>query len=353
MARPSRAEIFDPNEVAIAHVYNRTVRRCFLMGDDALSGKNFDHRKTWIEEWLRQFAALFGIDLICYAIMSNHFHLILRSRPDVVATWDNREVARRWLMLCPIRRCADSKPLPPTEAEINLIANCPVKCQEMRKRLSSISWWMRLLCQRVAQRANHEEKERGRFFQDRFGATLLTDEASLLACAAYVDLNPIRAAMAMTLESSAHTSVQTRIKALKTQGVDAGNNDQQSPEDAFLSPLTINEQTDPIGPSPSRNGKRCSDKGVLAMPIEEYLALLDWTARESVLGKRGSTPSNVPPVLSRLGLDSGTWRELVSDFGKLFCHVAGRPEHVDTMRTHRTHRRFYLRRRARELFAAT
>jgi hypothetical protein len=120
-----------------------------------------------------------------------------------------------------------------------------------------------------------------------------------------------------------------------------------------LSPLTINEQTDPIGPSASRNGKRCSDKGVLAMPIEEYLALLDWTARASVPGKCGSKPSNVPPVLSRLGLDSGTWRELVSDFGKLFCHVAGRPEHVDTIRTHRTHRRFYLRRRARELFAAT
>ena len=65
---------------------------------------------------------------------------------------------------------------------------------------------------------------------------------------------------------------------MTTQGVDAGNNDQQPPEDAFLSPLTINEQTDPIGPSASRNGKRCSDKGVLAMPIEEYLALLDWTA---------------------------------------------------------------------------
>jgi hypothetical protein len=45
--------------------------------------------------------------------------------------------------------------------------------------------------------------------------------------------------------------------------------------------------------------------------------------------------------------------ELVSDFGKLFCHVAGRPEHVDTLRSHRTHRRYYLRRRARELFAAT
>jgi hypothetical protein len=173
MARPSRAEVFDPNEVAIAHVFNRTVRRCFLMGDDALSGKNFDHRKVWIEEYLRQFAAYFGIDLICYAIMSNHFHLILRSRPDVVATWDNREVARHLLMLCPVRRSAGLTPLQPSEAEINSIANCPVKCRDIRKRLSNFSWWMRLLCQRVAQRSNNEEKERGKFFQDRYGDTLV------------------------------------------------------------------------------------------------------------------------------------------------------------------------------------
>ena len=59
----------------------------FLMGDDQISGKNFDHRKIWIEETLQQFAANFGIDLLCFAILSNHFHLILRSRPDVVATW--------------------------------------------------------------------------------------------------------------------------------------------------------------------------------------------------------------------------------------------------------------------------
>jgi hypothetical protein len=135
--------------------------------------------------------------------------------------------------------------------------------------------------------------------------------------------------------------------------IDQQSNEQHPPRDVFLSPLTINEQTDPVGPSPNQNGKRCSDKGVLAMPIDEYLALLDWTARQSVPGKRGSTPGDLPPVLRRLGLGSKTWCELVSDFGKLFCHVAGRPEHVDTIRSHRTHRRYYLRRRVRELFAAT
>ena len=370
MVRLARAEVFDSAEIAVAHVYNRTVRRCFLMGDDSVSGKNFDHRKVWIEEYLQQFAAAFGIDLLGFAILSNHFHLILRTRPDVVATWDDREVARRWLTLCPHRRSPDSAAMPPTEPEINSIAGCPVKLAEIRERLSSISWWMRLLCQRVAQRANHEEEESGRFFQDRYRATRLVDEASLLACVAYVDLNPIRAAMCQTLESSDHTSVQRRIAAITNQEdsepvVAAAEELQdstkpalpksalprQSDGDSFLAPLTIDERHDPIGPCASQGERRCSDKGFLSMSLEDYLELLDWSARQVTPGKRGKTPENLPPVLKRLGLDRDSWCELVSDFGKLFCTVAGRPEQVDLMRSHRTHRRYHLRRRTRELFA--
>ena len=206
MARLTRAEVFDPGEIAIAHVMNRTVRRCFLFGDDPFSGKNFDHRKVWIDRYLQHFAGCFGIDLLSFSILSNHFHLILRSRPDVVASWDDTEVARRWLMICPFRKNSHGMPLEPTEPELDSIRNCPIRLQVIRSRLSDISWWMRLLCQRVAQRANKEDDQSGRFFQDRYRAVRLIDEASLLACAAYVDLNPIRAAMAETLETSDHTS---------------------------------------------------------------------------------------------------------------------------------------------------
>ncbi|WP_231612690.1 hypothetical protein, partial [Novipirellula galeiformis] len=331
----------------------------FLMGDDPYSGKNFDHRKVWIEQHLQQFAAAFGIDLLGFAILSNHFHLILRTRPDVVVAWNDQEVARRWMLLCPHRRHADGSPMPPTESEIQSIAGCPVKRAEIRKRLSSISWWMRLLCQRVATRANREEEESGRFFQDRFHATRLADEASLLACAAYVDLNPIRAAMAATLEGSDHTSLQRRIQAIpagdRCEVAGSANPLAMAAVDSvdrFLSPLTIDERTDPIGPCPSESGCRCSDKGFLAMPLEDYLQLLDWTARQVAPGKRGKTPAGVPSVLKRLRLDASSWCELASDFGSLFCTVAGRPERVDSMRSHRTHRRYHLRRRARELLTS-
>ena len=60
-------------------------------------------------------------------------------------------------------------------------------------------------------------------------------------------------------------------------------------------------------------------------------------------------PDSVSSTLQRLGIDGATFSELSRDFGKLFSNVAGFSERVDSMRTHRTGRRFYLRRRAREL----
>ena len=239
MARMPRNEVFSPDEVAIVHVVNRVVRRCFLLGDDPVTGKNYDHRKEWIEGLFRHFAACFGIDLLVYSIMSNHFHVVLRSRPDVVATWTDTEVARRWLLICPLRKLPDGPPAEPSEAELNSIRNDATRLAEIRSRLSDISWWMRLVCQRIGTRANAEDGESGKFWQSRFRAVRILDEASLLACAAYVDLNPIRAAMAQTLEQSEFTSIQRRIEA--RIGANAA-------ADGFLAPLAIDERTRPHRP---------------------------------------------------------------------------------------------------------
>ena len=127
MARLARAEVFDPAEVVVLHICARVVRRCYLFGVDPFTGTNHDHRKIWIEDQLKLLATHFGIDLLTFAILSNHFHLILRSRPDVVETWDDSEVARRWLMLCSIRRKKDRSAEEPNEFEINSIRKDPIK----------------------------------------------------------------------------------------------------------------------------------------------------------------------------------------------------------------------------------
>ncbi len=145
--------------------------------------------------------------------MSNHFHVILRSRPDVVSTWDDTEAARRWLLIYPVRKNSAGEPQAPNGFELNSIRNDPRKLEVLRLRLSNLGWWMRVLCQYIAVRANREDHELGKFWQRRFRAVRLLEEAALLACAAYVDLNPMRAAMAETLKQSHYTSVQRRIQS--------------------------------------------------------------------------------------------------------------------------------------------
>ncbi len=352
MTRVARVELFAPEEIATVHVISRVVRRCFLFGDDPVSSKNFDHRKVWIENRLRFLAASFGIDLLGFSILSNHFHLVLRSRPDVVATWSDSEVARRWFTLCPPRKKKDGSPEEPSESELNLIRNNPVRLANTRTRLSDIGWWMRLLCQHIAVRANREDGEVGKFFQSRYRAILLCDDEALLACSVYVDLNPIRAKLAETIETSDFTSAQRRIEALTesaNQDVSTENVSAGSAPDGFLSPLSIDELRDDIGANPSATGLRCSDKGFLSIGTVDYLKLLDWTARQVVPGKRGSTPESVPGILERLSLDPKTWLVLVTRFGKLFNNVAGRPRVIDSVRSRLQHRRFHLHRETREL----
>ena len=104
MPRTPRSEVFDPSEVCLLHVTQRCVRRAFLAGKDSVSGKNYEYRREWIRRRLEALAAVFGIDVLAYAILSNHLHLVLRTRPDVIASWSDREVAERWLKLFPGRR---------------------------------------------------------------------------------------------------------------------------------------------------------------------------------------------------------------------------------------------------------
>ena len=91
MPRPKRTEQFDSGEVCVVHVVQRCVRRAFLAGVDQFSGRDYSHRKEWIRRRMETLASVFGTDVLSYAVMSNHIHLILRNRPDVVAKWSDKE----------------------------------------------------------------------------------------------------------------------------------------------------------------------------------------------------------------------------------------------------------------------
>jgi hypothetical protein len=85
----ARSHIVPPDEVGVYHCMARCVRRAFLCGVDPLTKHDYDYRKEWIRERLELLASVFAIDICGYAVMSNHLHVVLRARPDLVRDWSD------------------------------------------------------------------------------------------------------------------------------------------------------------------------------------------------------------------------------------------------------------------------
>ena len=170
MAACARADLADPREVAVFHIWNRVVRRALLCGIDPLSKKNFDYRRDWVADQERLLARLFGIDIGFHAEMANHIHLVVRTRPDIVATWSDEEVIRRWLSITKLTRSFENVIVLPDAARVRMKAANPEYVAAVRLRLSSISSFMAALSENIARRANTEDGVSGRFWENRFGA---------------------------------------------------------------------------------------------------------------------------------------------------------------------------------------
>ena len=161
MARTNRRDVLAEGEIQVVHCINRCVRRAYLFGQDPLTGADYEHRRELIRQRMEYLAGIMGIEVLGYSVMSNHFHCVLRSRHDVVATWSDDEVARKWWMLCPARKGKHGCPAEPTEFELNSIRNDKTGLKEKRVRLSSISWFMRFLSERVAKEVNRQDQYSG------------------------------------------------------------------------------------------------------------------------------------------------------------------------------------------------
>mgnify|MGYP000073638001 CR=1 FL=1 len=194
------------------HCISRCVRRAFLCGEDHFTGQLYEHRRGWVEDKLLELAKVFCIDVCAYAVMSNHTYLVLYVDDKKAERLNDKTIVIRWHKLCKgtelTQRYSQGGKLSKTE---QIFFNQTIK--QYRERLSSISWFMRLLNEDIARKANKEDNCISRFWEGRFKSQALLDEAALAACMAYVDLNPIRAKMANTPEESSHTSVQKRIES--------------------------------------------------------------------------------------------------------------------------------------------
>ena len=197
-------------DTAYYHCISRCVRRAYLCGDDPVTGKNFDHRKQWLVSRIKTLAAQFSIDICAYAIMSNHYHLVLFVNEQQARDWDDAEVVKRWTALFP-RNAALVATLQKNKSSKAAQKRLQQQVSLWRERLMDISWFMRCVNETVARQANREDECSGRFWEGRFKSQALLDEKALVTCMAYVDLNPIRVGITDSLENSDFTSIQERL----------------------------------------------------------------------------------------------------------------------------------------------
>jgi REP element-mobilizing transposase RayT len=168
----------------------------------------------------RELSAIFSIEICAYAILSNHYHVVLHVSVDQASEWSDVEVAQRWMRLYKghllVDRYLAREPLSAAEREVvsELI-------ETWRNRLFELSWFMRCVNEHLAQRANQEDQCWDRFWEGRDKSQALLDETALLTCMSYVDLNPIRAGIADTPEDSDFTSIQERIRAWQAKSTAA------------------------------------------------------------------------------------------------------------------------------------
>ena len=297
MTRP-RKELISLADTPYYHITSRCVRRAFLCGVDHYSGQSYEHRRQWIVDRIRLLSSLFAIDICAYAIMSNHYHLVLKACPEQLNELTDDDIIKRWCALFKgpllIQNYRNGETLEPCER-----ATMADIVAVWRMKLASISWFMRCLNQPIARQANLEDQCTGKFWESRFTSQALKSEEALLSCMAYVDLNPVRAGMAETPEQSEYTSIQERLQPRfdLLQAIDVQTECGDLLD--FTAPLK------PLLPFEHRL-TGAIQIGIL-FGFREYLALLDWTGRIIRGDKRGYIDKNVPPILDRLEITTDQW----------------------------------------------
>jgi REP element-mobilizing transposase RayT len=306
----ARQSLVSLQDTPYYHCVARCVRRAWLWGFDRYAGRDYSHRKAWVLERIAKLTSIFAIDVCAYAIMSNHYHLVLHVDRVRASNWTEQEVIERWSLLFSIPAVVESwQRGAASEADREMAR---VIIERWRERLHDISWFMRSLNEYLARRANAEDECKGRFWEGRFKSQALLDEAAVITAMAYVDLNPIRAGIAETPETSSFTSIQERI---------AQWNRTRNQEHCAS---TAAESRVPLRPLRGTG----NDDNAIPYALDEYLQLVDWTGRAIRPDKRGFIDEGLPPIMQRLGIDTAAWTVAMRPAGNVFGRAMGRLNHL-------------------------
>jgi hypothetical protein len=265
---------------------------------------------------IRCLTAIFAMDVAAYAVLSNHYHIVIHVNEEEAKGWSLEEVCQRWQALyhLPILVERWLKGESSTQAEIDSAVQL---IEARRERLTDVSWLMRSLNEYIARKANKEDNCKGRFWEGRFKSQALLDEKAVLACMAYVDLNPIRAKMSSSVQSSQYTSIFERI------------HDKSSYQDkAETLPFKAKPLLGFIG-----NEHKHQACGI-AFSLLDYLTLVEETGKVIKADKHGAIDEKSQPLLQQLGISGEDWLHLAEHFGKEYHQAVGSVEELSQYAQH-------------------
>jgi len=319
-----RSDLVNLSETPFYHCVTRCVRQCYLCGYDKNTGQSFEHRRGWVEKRTLFLSSVYAIDLCAYAVMSNHVHVVLRVDEKSANSLSMREVLIRWHKLHKGTLLTKSYLAGEALSEAELLS---VKrtAAVYRKRLFSISWFMRDLNEYIARAANAEDECKGRFWEGRFKSQALLDEKALLSCMVYVDLNPIRASLASTPEDSEYTSIKRRIECKLTRKTSTG----------IL---------------PFKSDTACSNQYCLNLTFTEYVTLLTQTGKAVRDDKAGFIDGEYQASLNQIALSSSQWLKASLEFEQHFSIAVGSVSRIKKFQLTTGRRRLKGVSTARKLF---
>ena len=310
----ARKKLIDLASTPYYHLISRCVRRAFLCGDDKYTGKNFDHRREWLVERIKFLSSVFAIEIAAYAIMSNHYHLVVNVNRRQALDWSDDEVINRWYQLYNGHVLVDRYLNGEELDKVSFLFFNEI-IAKWRERLYDISWYMKNLNEYIAREANKEDNCKGKYWEGRYKSQALLDETAVLSCMAYVDLNPIRANIADTLEDSDFTSIQERIAHFKAFTMDKVKVDQPIKQKDNIQYESQPSQLKPFGGNHIKN--------TIPFALLDYIELVDWSGRHIDPKKKGHIKNAVPKVLLTLNIEEAQWLESIMRFRQQYSNFAG------------------------------
>jgi putative transposase len=172
-------------EDALFHVVSRVCGQSFLLTDVEKEG---------FRDLLRRVAGFCGVEVITFALLDNHFHLLIEV-PGAVGELDDEALLQRASLLYGKER--RGQPLSMARIEGALRAGGEVR-SAMRAllmgRMASLPMFMKMLKQRYSIFFNRRFDRVGTLWEGRFRSVLVEDSrVAVRTVAAYIDLNPVRA----------------------------------------------------------------------------------------------------------------------------------------------------------------